>query len=100
MVELVLLILGAAAAGAVVWATDKKRRAYGALVPAAAGIVAAVLLWLVLMAFGLGSEPGVYFLSWLLPLAVSLPAAWLTAWFLGRRRSAADLSRLEAALRA
>jgi Zn-dependent protease with chaperone function len=99
VVELVLLVLGAGAVGAVAWGADKNRQAYGALVPAAAGIVAAVLLWLILMALGLGSEPGIYFLSWLLPLAASIPAAGLTAWFVGRRRTAADLLRLESALR-
>ncbi|EMY33100.1 hypothetical protein D477_016680 [Arthrobacter crystallopoietes BAB-32] len=98
MVELVLLVLAAASVGAIGWAIDRNRQAYGVMLLPAVGIAASVLLWFVLMAAGLGSEPGIHFLSWLLPMVFSIPAVWLTAWFLGRRRTAADLERLDAAL--
>jgi hypothetical protein len=99
MVVLVLLILAAAAAGAVIWGIDRNRHAYGVLFPAAVAIVTVVLLWLVLMAFGLGSEPGIHFLSWLLPLVLCVPAAALAARIAGLRRMEADRHRLEESLR-
>jgi hypothetical protein len=40
----------------------------------------------------------VHYLSWLLPMAVSVPAAWAGAWFIGRRRVQRDTERLTALL--
>ena len=98
MVALVLLVLVAAAVGFIAWAVDRRRHAYGVLLLPGIAVAAAVLLWFVLMAAGLGSEPGVHFLSWLLPMAVSLPAAWAGAWWIGRRRVQRDTERLTALL--
>ncbi|MFD1213825.1 hypothetical protein ACFQ36_17440 [Arthrobacter sp. GCM10027362] len=99
MVEFILVVLAAAAAGFTVWAVDHNRASYGVLLQPAAAVVTAVLLRLVLLFAGLGSRPGPTFLTWLLPIAAAIAAAWAGAWFIGRRRAAADLARLNAILR-
>jgi hypothetical protein len=73
MVPLVLLVLVAAAVGLIVWGVDSRRSAYGVLLPSGIAVAAAVLLWFILTAAGLASEPGVHYLSWLLPMAVAVP---------------------------
>ena len=98
MVQLVLLVLVAAAAGFIAWAVDGRHQTYGILLLPGIAVAAAVVLWFILMATGLGSEPGVHFLSWLLPMAVSIPAAWTGAWWIGRSRSQRDTERLTALL--
>ncbi|TJY71322.1 hypothetical protein E4J89_03415 [Arthrobacter sp. CAU 1506] len=98
MVPLVLLVLVAAAVGFTVWAVDSRRSAYGVLLPPGIAVASAVLLWFILTAAGLASEPGVHYLSWLLPMAVAVPAAWTGAWLIGRRRVQRDTERLTALL--
>lgn len=98
MVPLVLLVLVAAAVGFTVWAVDSRRSAYGVLLPPGIAVGSAVLLWFILTAAGLASEPGVHYLSWLLPMAVAVPAAWAGAWLIGRRRVQRDTERLTALL--
>ncbi|NKX53772.1 hypothetical protein [Arthrobacter mobilis] len=99
MVEFILVALGAAAAGFVVWAVDRNRASYGVLLMPAAAVVAAVLLRVVLLSAGVGFGTGPGFLTWLLPAAAAIVAAAAAAWFIGRRRAAADLARLTAILR-
>lgn len=99
MVQFVLIILVAAAVGMSAWGIDNKRHAYGVLLLPASAIVAATILWLILMFAGLGSQPGVDYLSWLLPMVLTVPVAWLTVFLVGRRRVAADVKRLTEALR-
>jgi hypothetical protein len=98
MVPLVLLLLVAAAVGFTAWAVDSRRHAYGVLLLPGIAVAAAVLLWFILMGAGLASEPSVHYLSWLLPMAVSVPAAWAGAWWIGRRRVRRDTERLTALL--
>lgn len=98
MVPLVLLVLVAAAVGLTVWAVDSRRSAYGVLLPPGIAVASAVLLWFILTAAGLASEPGVHYLSWLLPMVVAVPAAWVGAWLIGRRRVQRDTERLTALL--
>ncbi|MFT4468293.1 hypothetical protein ACMX2H_00140 [Arthrobacter sulfonylureivorans] len=98
MVPLVLLVLVAAAVGFTVWAVDSRRSAYGVLLLPGIAVASAVLLWFILTAAGLSSEPGVHYLSWLLPMAVAVPAASAGAWLIGRRRVQRDTERLTALL--
>ncbi|HEX2248232.1 MAG TPA: hypothetical protein VHH13_11855 [Arthrobacter sp.] len=99
MVQFVLIILVGAAVGMSAWAIDTQRHAYGVLLLPASAITAATILWLILMFAGLGSEPGVDYLSWLLPMVLTVPVAWLMVRLVGRRRVAADVERLTEALR-
>lgn len=99
MVEFILVVLAAAAAGFTAWAVDRHRRSYGVLLLPAAAVAAAVLLRTVLLFAGLGGRPGLTFLTWLLPTAAAIAAAWAGAWYIGRRRAAADTARLSAILR-
>jgi hypothetical protein len=99
MVGFILVVLAAATAGFAAWAVDRNRSSYGVLLLPAAAVAAAVLLRTVLLWATRGSQPGLAFLAWLLPIVVAIAAAAAGAWFVGRRRAAADLARLTALLR-
>jgi hypothetical protein len=99
MVEFILVVLAAATAGFTAWAVDRHRGSYGVLLLPAAAVAAEVLLRAILLFAGLGGRPGLAFLAWLLPTAAAIAVAWAGAWYIGRRRSAADTARLSAILR-
>ncbi|NKX50167.1 hypothetical protein HER39_06205, partial [Arthrobacter deserti] len=88
-----------AAAGFTAWALDRNRGSYGVLLLPAAAVATAVVLRSILLFAGTGSRPGLAFLTWLLPAAAAVAAAWAVARFTGRRRAGADRARLSAILR-
>ncbi|MCG2622796.1 hypothetical protein LVY72_12885 [Arthrobacter sp. I2-34] len=98
MVEFILVVLAAAAAGFTAWAVDRNRSSYGVLLLPAAAVATAVLLRTVLLLVGL-DRSGLAFLAWLLPIIGAIAVAAACAWSVGRRRAAADRERLSTILR-
>lgn len=99
MLELVLVAAAAAVAGFVVWGLDRRHRSYGVLLIPGTAVAAAMILWIILTAFGLSSQPRIFWLSWLIPVLLGPAAAGTFGWLTGRRRSKADAARLNAVLR-
>jgi lipopolysaccharide export LptBFGC system permease protein LptF len=99
MLELTLVAAVAAAAGFLWWGLDRHHRSYGVLLVPGIAVAAAVLLWIILVMSGLASQPRIFWLSWLIPMVAGAAAAAIAGLFLGRRRSRADVARLNAALR-
>lgn len=99
MLSLVIVVLVTVASGFIVWANDKRHAKYGMLLPAGVATVAGVLAWTICMAAGLGYQPGLTWIPWVLPMVAGAAAAVAVAAFLGRHRSKQDTQRLTAALK-
>ncbi|MDP9692813.1 UNVERIFIED_ORG: hypothetical protein J2X79_000342 [Arthrobacter globiformis] len=99
MLSLVIVVLVTAAAGFIVWANDRRHTKYGILVPAGTAVSVGVLAWIICIWAGLGYQPGLTWLSWVLPMAAGTVAALAVAVYLGRARARQDTQRLTAALK-
>ncbi|MDR6506363.1 hypothetical protein [Arthrobacter oryzae] len=99
MLSLVIVALVTVAAGFVVWANDRRHAKYGIAVPAGVATTVGMLSWIVFMAAGLGYQPGLTWIPWVLPMVLGTGAALAAAVFLGRRRALHDTRQLTAALR-
>ncbi|WP_026555574.1 hypothetical protein [Arthrobacter sp. 35W] len=99
MVDLIVIALIAGALGAIAWATDKRHLSYGALLPAAVGVVAALITWIITVAVGLGYTPGLAWVPWIASLLVGGAAAFTLSAVLGRSRTALDIAERNAILR-
>ncbi|MBP2413598.1 hypothetical protein JOF48_002397 [Arthrobacter stackebrandtii] len=93
MVALVIIALTAGALGAIAWAVDKYRYTFGAVLPAGAAVVAALLVWIITMAAGLDGSSATAWIPWILSMAVGGAAAWATAGFVGRTRHNRQIDR-------
>lgn len=98
MVALVIVALTAGAFGAIAWAVDKHRATFGAVLPAGAAVVAALLVWIITMAVGLGNSSGTAWIPWIVSMVVGGAVAWATAGFVGRTRHARQVERTTAIL--
>jgi hypothetical protein len=99
VLSLVIVVLVTAAAGFVVWANDRRHTKYGILVPASTAAAVGMLAWIICIWAGLGYQPGLTWLSWVLPMAAGTAAALAVAVYLGRARARQDTQRLTAALK-
>lgn len=93
MVAVVIIALTAGAFGAIAWAVDKHRVLFGALLPAGTAVFAALLVWIITMAVGLGDSAATAWVPWILSMAVGGVTAWATAGFVGRNRYKHQLTR-------
>ncbi len=98
MVALVIIALAAGAFGAIAWAVDKHRHTFGSLLPAGAAVLAALLVWIITMAVGLGNSPSTAWIPWIVSMVVGGVVAWATAGFVGRTRHAHQVERTTAIL--
>ncbi len=93
MVALVIIALTAGVFGAIAWAVDKHRYTFGAMLPAGAGVVAALLVWIITMAVGLGNNSATAWIPWIASMVAGGAVAWATAGFVGRTRHARQVER-------
>lgn len=99
MLSLIVVALVAVAAGFVVWANDKRHAKYGIAVPAGVSLAVAMLSWIVFMAAGLGYQPGLTWIPWVLPMVLGAAASVAAVLYLGKNRTGRDTARLTAILR-
>lgn len=93
MVALSAIVIINAAIGFAVWGIDRERHKYGLLLPAGIAVATGLLLWIILVAFGVSYTPGISWMTWLLPMAAGTLAAIGTVVLLARRRAASDGAR-------
>ncbi|MCQ1994877.1 hypothetical protein [Arthrobacter sp. zg-Y1171] len=98
MLSLVLVTLTAVAAGFAVWAADRRRAFYGALLLPGISVCAALITWLVLRAAGVTAFEADW-IGWAIPVAVSILAPLVAAVPIGRSRAKADTEETERILR-
>jgi uncharacterized membrane protein len=99
LLSLIVVAMVTAAVGFVVWANDKRHAKYGISVPAGVAVAVGMLSWIIFMAAGLGYQPGLTWIPWILPLLLGAAAAVAVVLYLGRRRTRHDTARLTAILR-
>lgn len=100
MVALTAIIIVNASVGFAVWAIDRRRQKYGLLLPAGVAVVTGLLLWIILVAFGVSYMPDFFWLAWLLPMTAGTLAATGTVLALARSRNASDKARYTETLQA
>jgi len=99
MLSLIVVAMVTVAAGFVLWANDKRHAKYGISVPAGVAVAVGMLSWIIFMAAGLGYQPGLTWIPWILPLVIGTGAALAVVVYLGQRRTKHDTARLTAILR-
>lgn len=99
MLSLVIVLLVTVAAGFIVWANDKHHAKYGILLPAGVAAAVGMLAWIICMTAGLGYQPGLTWMPWIVPMVAGTAAAVAVAVYLGRVRARQDTQRLTAALK-
>lgn len=98
MLGLILVALTAVAAGFAVWAVDRQRARYGALLLPGISVCAALLTWVGLQAAGAASFEAAW-IGWAVPAAVAVLAPIVAAVPIGRSRAASDALETERILR-
>lgn len=93
LVALVVIALIVGGLGGIAWATDRHHAGYGALLPAGAAVVAAMVLWMATMAFGVGNSPATAWIPWITAIVAGGACAWLVPVLVGRRRHRRHLAR-------
>ena len=91
MLSLIVVALVTVAAGFVVWANDKRHAKYGIAVPAGVSLTAGMVSWIIFIAAGLGYQPGLTWIPWVLPMVLGAAAAVAAVLYLGKTRTAATL---------
>ena len=99
MLSLVIVALVTVAAGFIVWANDRRHAKYGMFLPAGVATAVGMLAWIICMAAGLGYQPGLTWIPWILPMVAGAAAAVAVTGYLGRVRAKRDTQRLTAALK-
>ncbi|MFE4198585.1 hypothetical protein ACFRJ9_22280 [Paenarthrobacter sp. NPDC056912] len=99
MLSLVIVVLATVASGFIVWATDKRHAKYGIALPVGASAAVGALSWIVFISAGLGYQPGLTWIPWILPIVLGTAVAVAVAVFLGRSRTKVDTAALTKALR-
>ena len=92
--SLVIDVIVAASAGFAVWASDRRHGKYGIMLPVSVAVASAAVVWIVLVGLGTGYLPGLMWMPWVLPMAVSVAAAIAVAAVVVRRRTKGDTERL------
>jgi hypothetical protein len=100
MVALIAILIINTSVGFAVWGMDRRRRKYGMLLPPGVAVATGLLLWIILVAFGVSYMPSIFWLAWLLPMAAGTVAAVVTALALARSRTASDNARYTETLQA
>ncbi|MCC9146392.1 MULTISPECIES: poly-gamma-glutamate biosynthesis protein PgsC/CapC [unclassified Arthrobacter] len=98
MLSLILVTLTAVAAGFAVWAADRHRDRYGALLLPGISVGAAVLTWTALQAAGAASFESDW-IGWVIPAAVAILAPLVAVVPIGNSRAKADTAESERILR-
>ncbi|HSN36854.1 MAG TPA: hypothetical protein VLT34_10930 [Arthrobacter sp.] len=99
MLSLIVVALVTVAAGFVVWANDNRHAKYGIAVPAGVSLAVGMLSWIIFIAAGLGYQPGLTWIPWVLPMVFGPAAALAATLYLGKSRTSRDTARLTAILR-
>ena len=99
MLSLVIVVLVTVASGFIVWANDRRHAKYGMFLPAGVATAVGMVAWIICMAVGLGYQPGLTWIPWILPMVAGAAAAVAVAGYLGRVRAKRDTQRLTAALK-
>lgn len=99
MLSLVIVALVTIAAGFIVWANDKRHGKYGIALPPGVALATGMLSWIIVIAAGLGYQPGLTWIPWVLPVVLGTAAAIAVVLYLGRLRTAQDTARMTSALR-
>ncbi|MET4061472.1 lipopolysaccharide export LptBFGC system permease protein LptF [Arthrobacter sp. UYP6] len=99
MISLIVTALAALAAGFILRGADQRRSRYGVLLLPGLSLAVAMVLWVALQLAGIGSDPDLYWLIWVLPPVAGGVSALITALALAPRREAKDTAALERALR-
>ena len=99
MLSLVIVTFVTVAAGFIIWANDRRHAKYGILMPAGVATAVGLLSWILLITAGLGYQPGLTWIPWILPMVLGIAAALASALYLGKTRARYDTARLTAALR-
>jgi len=99
MLSLVVVVLAAIATGFIVWANDKRHGRYGVALPVGVSTAIAALSWIAFISAGLGYQPGVTWIPWVLPIVIGTAAAAAVVVYLGRTRTKHDTEALTKALR-
>lgn len=99
MLSLIVVALVTVAAGFVVWANDKRHTKYGVSLPAGVAVSVGMLSWIIFMAAGLGYQPGLTWIPWILPMVLGTAASIAAVAYLGRTRTRQDTDRLTTILK-
>jgi hypothetical protein len=99
VLSLVIVTFVTVAAGFIIWANDRRHAKYGILMPAGVATAVGLLSWILLITAGLGYQPGLTWIPWILPMVLGTAAALAAALYLGKARARYDTARLTAALR-
>lgn len=99
MLSLVVVVLATIATGFIVWANDKRHGKYGIALPAGVSATVGVLSWIAFIMAGLGYQPGLTWIPWVLPIVLGTVIAIAVVVFLGRKRTQHDTAALTKALR-
>ncbi|GAA1049635.1 hypothetical protein [Arthrobacter russicus] len=99
MVDLVVIALISTGLGIIAWAVDRNHDKYGAILPPAAAVVAAMLTWIITISATLGYLPGWTWVPWIASLLIGAAAAVAVTWLLGRSRKQQDTAQLTAILK-
>ena len=99
MLSLIVVALVTVAAGFIVWANDKRHAKYGISVPAGVAAAVGMLSWIIFIAAGLGYQPGLTWIPWVLPMVLGAAAVVAAVVYLGRTRTRQDTARLTAILK-
>lgn len=99
MLSLVVVVLATIATGFIVWANDKRHGKYGIALPAGVSAAVGTLTWIIFISAGLGYQPGLTWIPWVLPIVLGTAAAVAVVVIFGRKRTAHDTAVLTKALR-
>lgn len=99
MLSLVIVVLVTVASGFMVWANDKRHAKYGMFLPAGVATAVGMTAWIICITAGLGYQPGLTWIPWIIPMVAGAAAAVAVAAFLGRTRTRQDTQRLTEALK-
>ena len=90
---------GKGACGVVVWANDKRHTKYCVSVTAGAAATVGMLSWIIFIAAGLGYQPGLTWIPWIVPMVLGTAASIAAAVYLGKTRTRQDTERLTTILK-
>ncbi|HKU34837.1 MAG TPA: hypothetical protein VJP90_04730 [Paenarthrobacter sp.] len=99
MLSLVVVAFATVATGFLVWANDKRHGKYGIALPAGVSLGVGALAWVAFIAAGLGYQPGLTWIPFVVPIVLGTAAAAGAVVFLGRTRTSRDTTALTEALR-
>ncbi|WP_026553384.1 hypothetical protein [Arthrobacter sp. H20] len=93
---LALMVVAAATLviGFAVRFADRRHQRYGALILPLIAVGFGMVAWVALQFTGLGYNPELFWLSWLLPIVASAGVCVAAAWWLGRHRETGEAEAL------